>query len=390
MNIPTVNRTALASGGAIITVVTLGHFINDGFASLLTPLLPQIREQYSIDIGQTALLVAIMSLVGSVFQPVWGMVGDRVDLRFLAAIGPVLTSLGMVFIGYAPNFWLLGVLVAIAGIGSAIFHPNAASYVAANSSLEKRGLFASLFSAGGTAGLALGPVAAQLIGIRGLVWLLPIGLVMGATSDLVTPATRRAAGPTKGLAEYRETFNGPIRALWGMSVLRSLSTVSYASLIGFQLKAQGLEVHIGWTLATFNLASSIGGIIGGQLSDRLGRTRVLRSSVFGLIPLFVALVYSSPTNWWFYPLCFLVGGIANATIPVAVVAAQEFAPNNVSTASAMMMGFSWGTAGVLFLAVGKLADFTGPIPAMLFSIAMLIPSVWLVLKLPEPPRTKIG
>ena len=124
MNIPTANRTVLASGGAIISVVTLGHFINDSFASLLTPLLPQIREQYGIDIGQTALLVAIMSLVGSVFQPVWGMVGDRVDRRFLAAIGPVLTSLGMVFIGYAPNFWLLGVLVAIAGIGSAIFHPN--------------------------------------------------------------------------------------------------------------------------------------------------------------------------------------------------------------------------------------------------------------------------
>ena len=29
MNIPTVNRTALASGGAIISVVTLAHFIND-------------------------------------------------------------------------------------------------------------------------------------------------------------------------------------------------------------------------------------------------------------------------------------------------------------------------------------------------------------------------
>jgi hypothetical protein len=54
-----------------------------------------------------------------------------------------------------------------------------------------------------------------------------------------------------------------------------------------------------------------------------------------------------------------------------------------------MMGFSWGTAGVLFLGVGKLADYTGPISAMLFSIAMLIPSVWLVLKLPEPPRAKI-
>jgi FSR family fosmidomycin resistance protein-like MFS transporter len=116
---------------------------------------------------------------------------------------------------------------------------------------------------------------------------------------------------------------------------------------------------------------------------------VLRSSVLITIPLFAALILSQPTQIWYYPLCFLVGALVNANIPVAVVAAQEYAPQHVATASAMMMGFSWGTAGVLFLLVGKLADLTSPVTAMLATVLVLFPAFFLTLRLPEPPRSPI-
>jgi FSR family fosmidomycin resistance protein-like MFS transporter len=171
-------------------------------------------------------------------------------------------------------------------------------------------------------------------------------------------------------------------------VLRSLATVSYSSLIGFLLAARGQSAHIGPTLAVLSFAAALGGIAGGRISDRLGRTRVLRSSVLTTIPLFVALVFSNPAQPWFYPLAFLVGALANATVPVAVVAAQEYAPGHVATASAMMMGFSWGTAGVLFPLVGRLADATSPATAMLVAISALLPSLWLAYRLPEPDRAR--
>ncbi|MBC7788824.1 MAG: hypothetical protein H7Z74_02660 [Anaerolineae bacterium] len=78
----------------------------------------------------------------------------------------------------------------------------------------------------------------------------------------------------------------------------------------------------------------------------------------------------------------------NANLPVAVVAAQEYAPRHVATASALMMGFTWGTAGVLFLAAGKLADVTSPTTAMTASILALLPAFWMTLKLPEPAGMK--
>ena len=372
--------------------MTASHFINDNFTSLLTPLQPALTEKFAVTLGDTGTLVAILSLVGSVSQPLFGALGDRIDRKWLAAAGPILAALGMTLLGFAPSFFWVAMLIVLGGIGSAVFHPSGAAYVAQNSALEKRGLYASIFSAGGTAGLALGPITATALGLQGIIWLMPLGLLMGAISFVVTPSSRISSKPV-ALRDYLELFNGPIRLLWGMGVLRSLSTVTYASLLPFVLKGKESDWVVAGALFCLSIASAIGGILGGQISDKVGRTTVLRSSVLGLIPLFTLLVFVSPSSIGlipFYGLCLAVGGLANATIPVAVVAAQEFAPGKTATTSALMMGFSWGTAGVLYKLVAELAEATTPQVAMLLTIGLLIPAWYITLKLPEPPRANLS
>jgi MFS transporter, FSR family, fosmidomycin resistance protein len=385
------HKLSAASGATIVAVMTASHFINDNFTSLLTPLQPALAEKFDVTLGDTGTLVAVLSFVGSVSQPFFGALGDRVDRKWLAAAGPVLAALGMTLMGYAPSFFAVALLIVLGGIGSAVFHPSGAAYVAQNSQLEKRGLYASIFSAGGTAGLALGPLTATALGLNGIVYLMPLGLAMGLVSFLITPSSRSAAKPIV-LTDFVELFKGPIRSLWAMGVLRSLSTVTYASLLPFVLKGKESDWVIAISLFMLSIASAIGGIVGGQMSDKLGRTTVLRSSVLALIPLFALLVFVSPSSIGLVPfllLCFVVGGLANATIPVAVVAAQEFAPGKTATTSALMMGFSWGTAGVLYKLVAELAEATSPQTAMLLTIALLVPAWYITLRLPEPPRAKL-
>ena len=382
---------APASATTVVAVITASHFVNDNFTSLLTPLGPAIASKFGVTLAETGALVALLSLVGSVSQPIFGMLGDRVDRRWLAAAGPVLAAIGMTLMGYAPTFFALGMLIVLGGIGSAIFHPSGAAFVAANSNLEKRGLYASIFSAGGTAGLALGPLTATALGLNGIIWLMPLGLLMGIVSFALTPSSNPSARKALGLRDYLDTFSGPIRTLWGISVLRSLSTVTYGTLIPFQFLGKETPYTIAITLAVFSLASALGGIVGGQISDRVGRTKVLRSSIGILIPLFALLIVVTPTGIGLIPfwlLAFVVGATANASIPVAVVAAQEYAPGKTATTSAIMMGFSWGTAGVLYILFAQLANLTTPVIAMLATVALLLPAWWLTLKLPEPERTR--
>lgn len=374
----------LRGGTAILVAITAAHFVSDAYTSLLTPLLPVLRASFGVSIAQTALLVAVSAFVGSMLQPAFGVLADHSDRRLLTAIGPALCGVSMALLGVAPTYLFAAALVTLGGVGSGLFHPAAIAYVHQGAQPRQRGLFASLFSAGGTAGQAFGPLAVTALGVGRLHWALPVGFLSGLVSWLFTPRTPRVTRGRPKWSEYAAVFRGPMRLLWGASVLRSLCSISYMSLLGFTLTSHGFARHIGPSLATYSLAAAGGGIIGGLASDRLGRTTVLRSSMLLSIPIFIALVYSTPASWWYYPLTALVGAIVNANTPVAIVTAQEYEPGHVATASALMMGFAWGTSGVLFTVVGALADLTSPSTAMVAAILLLLPALWLTVQLPEP------
>lgn len=372
---------------AVALTVTLGHFINDAYSAVLTPLAPAIRGQFGVSIAAVTLLASVFSLTSSVLQPLLGVIGERFDRRLMAALGPALTGLGLCFMGYAPGFGALMLLVALAGFGSGFFHPAGAAYTARSSPVHQRGLWASLFSAGGTAGMALGPVFAG-VGLHALPIFAPIGLLVGLVSYIVTPSDRPQAGAKRpALSEYLGLFRGAMVRLWGMAVLRSLASMGYNAMLPFIMLSRGFGVReTGITLAVFSVASAVGGIIGGRISDRVGRVPVLRSAILATIPLFAWLIFSSPANWYFYPLTFLVAALVNASIPVGVVTAQEYAPGHVAIASSIMMGFSWGFAGLLIFLVGLLADATTPVTAALVSLTLLVPSAFLAASLPEPEK----
>ncbi|MEF2279872.1 MFS transporter [Deinococcus sp. YIM 134068] len=381
----TAAHTATRHATAVAVAVTAGHFINDAYGAMLTPLTPALQSKYGVSIAAVTLLSSVYSLTSSVLQPLLGIVGERLDRRYAAALGPLMTGLGLTMMGFVPWFGALVLLVAVAGFGSGFFHPAGAAYVALNSPAEKRGLWASLFSAGGTGGMALGPVFAG-VGLTHLPWFALIGAVVAAITFAVTPSGR-SSGRRVSLAEYARIFRGPLVSLWAMAVLRSLASMGYNAMLPFILLARGFGAReVGITLAVYAVASAVGGIVGGRASDRYGRVPVLRAAILTTIPFFALLILSSPASWWFYPLTFLVGAAVNASVPVGVVAAQEYAPGHVAVASSIMMGFSWGFAGLLIFLVGALADVTSPTTAALVSLTLLLPSAVIAYRLPEPGR----
>ncbi len=374
---------------AIAVAVTAGHFINDAYSAMLTPLTPALQAKYGVSIAAVTFLGSVYSLTSSVLQPVLGIIGERLDRRYAAALGPLMTGVGLTLMGFVPWFGALILLVAVAGLGSGFFHPAGAAYVAQHSPPDKRGLWASLFSAGGTAGMALGPVVAG-VGLTHLPWFALIGVVIAAITFAVTPSGVQKAKRIP-LRDYSGIFRGPLVWLWAMAVLRSLASMGYNAMLPFMLLARGYGAReVAVPLAVYSVASAIGGIVGGRLSDRLGRVTILRGAILTTIPFFALLILSSPANWWFYPLTFIVGAAVNASIPVGVVTAQEYAPGHVAVASSIMMGFSWGFAGLLVFLVGALADATSPTTAALAALSLLIPSAIIAARLPEPQKVQFS
>jgi FSR family fosmidomycin resistance protein-like MFS transporter len=129
----------------------------------------------------------------------------------------------------------------------------------------------------------------------------------------------------------------------------------------------------GGTIFFFLLSISLGTLTGGYLSDRISRRKLIIFSLLLSAPFFFAMVHS--TGIMLFVCLLFSGAMLGLSNPVPLTIAQELIPEGASTASSIMMGFSWGLAGMLALPFGMLSDLFGGnvVPAM--SIAAILPVI---------------
>jgi MFS transporter, FSR family, fosmidomycin resistance protein len=84
-----------------------------------------------------------------------------------------------------------------------------------------------------------------------------------------------------------------------------------------------------------------------------------------------------PATLAYYGAVAAAGLLTNASVPLLVVSAQDLAPHAVGTASGMLMGLTWGTAGVAYIGFGALQELLGIAPALVASFLFLVPAALL-------------
>ena len=357
------------------------HTTNDLFSNFLTPLLPKLMDRFGVGLGTAGLLVSAYSLTGSLLQPFAGLVADRVDRRLLAALGPVLVALGMGSMGLWPRFEALLFVLALAGVGSALFHASGASLVGEYAPKERRGFWLSFFGSAGNLGLSLGPIVALYVagrwGLEALFWLTPL-VLLPALVLLRLPPVRRAGRPA-GFRDFLRVFRGDVARLWGMATLRSLVFLSFSTTLPYWYATKGLpDGYTALSLSIYSLSATLGILVGGTLSDRLGRKAVLVGTLTLGLPLYLGLLFFPAENPLYLLLLAATGALMNAGIPVAVALAQELEPGQTATVSGLLMGFTWGFAGLFYAPIGRLIEAFG---------VLLLPAWALARGVREPART---
>jgi len=120
-------RTAALSGLSLTILLTLSHAANDAFTNVLPVFLPTLQDRLGLGEAVLAVAVAVISLSSNVLQPVFGGFVDRWGRRRSAALGLVVGSTLMGFVSVVGSVWALFFVLAVGGLGSAVFHPAAAS-----------------------------------------------------------------------------------------------------------------------------------------------------------------------------------------------------------------------------------------------------------------------
>jgi len=372
-------RSALV-GVPLAALITSAHMANDAFSNILPAYLPTLQLRFGLSEVALAVLVATISLSANVLQPLMGVFTDRWGRRRAAALGLLLSSVLLSFIAVASTIWALVLMLAIGGIGSAIFHPGAVAMM--RDTGPRKSLAVGVFAAGGALGSAIMPVVVLYLlrsyGPHTIPWLALVGVALAISLFLFSPPslTPKRLDPIKVFD--RELFFGPVGLLSLAGILRASAFVSFSSamplyLVGSRGVAPDAAL-IGTTLMVYGVASAVAGMLSGWLEPHVGRVRVVVGSMLLAAPVLATVLALEPGSWGYFAAIALGAMLTNASLPLLIVSAQDLAPHAVGTASGMQMGFTWGIAGVAYIGFGALQTAIGIAPALLASFALLWPA----------------
>jgi FSR family fosmidomycin resistance protein-like MFS transporter len=350
-----------------LLLIFLGHVWVDTSQGILPVVLLKLKELFTLSYFQVGLMVTMLSITSSVIQPVFGHISDRVRTGWFVPLGILWTALNMGLLGWAPSYLWALLLVGLAGLGTAAFHPRAMMGVFLISG-SRRGLGVAIFSAGGNLGFAMGPVVGGFLvlglGLHATVGLVPPGVLLALVLFLHRGASleREVLGRvgSKGVSQ-REAYAIPWASLAAVCLiitLRSWVYMSFVTYLPMFLQLRGIDPRVGSLMLTvFLMGGAVAGLYGGHLSDQVGRRSVIAGSML-LYPVFMSLMMVS-SGLWLWLLAAIAGAALLASYSVTLVLTQELLPRHLGLASGLGLGLSFGTGGLGAALSGYLADMVG-------------------------------
>lgn len=349
--------------------VSLGHMAVDILNSSLPVLLVAFALRMGLSNLELGTVATLYTLAASLTQPLFGLVADRWDDRWLGAGGVLWLASGFVLASFTDGTLAFALLI-IASFGSGAFHPHGTMH-ARRAAGEHAASGTSLFFFFGQTGLAMGPILAGFLLAH-----LPLQLTILLMSSLALPAILVLArfGPREAreagrLPPEQASGQGQSRISWtpiaiGAFVLvlffRGWPPAATNTFLPKWLADAGFTPEqFGSMLGLFMFSSALGNVFGGWLADRWSRKGVV------VLPLLLA-----PVPFYFLYLSPGVGPLAlGATVvagftmgmphSVMVLMGQNLFPGRMGFGSGMVLGFMFAVGAAAGWLTGWLGDLIG-------------------------------
>ena len=365
------------------------HCINDFGQGSLAALIPFFIANFGLNYYQSASIIFCNTIVASVAQPILGYVADRWRVPWFIPVGFTVTLVSISAIALAKSYEMILALSLIAGLGAALFHPEAALLVNRTQSNEL-GNAMGRFAVGGSAGFALGPLLAGGVYVFGaqFLWLFTaialIGVLLyvyaftGSTdADAVSESKSSVKSATTGTNDWA-SFGKLFFVIASRSILFSVLSIFipilYITVINGEASASSLA------LTMYFAMGAVLTYMGGALSDKLGFLKTVRLGNLIFLPSVLVFIFV-PNIWGFFgamiPMAF---GVFSQYGPITVLG-QKYLAKNAGFASGITLGLGITLGGLVAPYVGYLADIYDVQTALMTLIPVgavgLLMSFWL-------------
>ena len=307
----------------------LAHFCHHLIVALLNPLLPYIRNEFSLTYTQSGWLVFAFGLSYGLTQIPGGWLADRIGPRTILTIGVAGIAVAGLLIGISPNYVMTALFLILLGAAGGGYHPAAAPLVSASVEPGSRGRALGLHQIGGTGSFFLAPlIAAGIAGILGwrgtfiaisvpsivfsivffiLLGRLKYGIETGESSSVDKAKLATASGHSRRLKV--------IMALGIASMALGYSIISFIPLFAVDHFDGVSNEAAAAMLSLVYFSGLLAGPLGGYLSDRLGREPIVIT--MGLItgPA-IYMLNMAPLGIGFSAVLIIIGVVVHVCMPV--------------------------------------------------------------------------
>jgi len=361
-----------------LVAVSVGHFLNDFYMNLIPPILFLFAQSLGLNLSQQAFIAFIITSSGAFVQPIIGYFVDKKGEPWLLIFSLLWIAFWMSISGIVSNYYLLIVFTGMGALASALFHPLG-SAVAVKLANKSRGTSLSIFMTIGGFAASVSPIVAipavKAYGLNVLIYFMIPGIIV-ALFMFIAKLHEVEIKQTK-TEKSVESGKFDMNAIKNVSFLVFISSSkvlirSFLVTFGIQIMMlKQVDITIsGLILSVFLLTSSIGTIVGGYLNDRFGSKRVLL--LFNLM-LFICMIIIVFFDGMVTAVGFILMGLALSGSSTAnIVMTYELMPDNLNTATGLIMGLSGGLGGLIMLLFGKIADIQGLINSTSYLIIPIV------------------
>jgi len=368
---------------------TVSFAVSFAVWGLISAFAPRFRDLFSLSGTQTALLVALPVLLGSIGRFPMGLLADRFGGRVVFAVLLVLTAIPAWLVPTAESYRDLLTVAFFLGLAGSAF-PVGVGYVSRWTPPGRQGSALGVYGLGNigqSAAVFLGPLLAAAIGwqsvFRGMAVL---SVLWGIAFGLLARNAPSAARPA-GLGAALQVLRRPLA--WVLSLFYFLTFggfVAFAVYLPTLLRDEfGLRpADAGFRAAGFVLLATLLRPVGGWLADRIGGARVLSGVFLGVIPFALLLAWPAMLPFTAGALgCAALLGLGNGAVFKLV---PQYFPAETGTVTGLV-GAMGGLGGFFPpLLLGFFRDRLGAIWPGFVLLAAMAGALWWVNRRVFVPR----
>ncbi|MBW1775812.1 MAG: MFS transporter [Deltaproteobacteria bacterium] len=286
----------------LLPLFMFAHFGHHLVTALAVPLLPMIRSDFGLDYAQSGLLISAFSLAYGISQLPAGWLADRIGPRALITIGISGVALAGFFVGLTYHYAMMAFLFAMMGVLGGGYHPAAPPLISASVPPENRGRAMGYHMLAGSTPFFLAPLMAVAIagvwGWRGAFITMAVPTILFGFLFYVLLGRVSENGTPKNITEKPKSDSPssgrsisslvPFLVLSSFTHAVTISTIPFIPLFIIDQFGAGKETAAAF-LSIFYSAGLWASLLGGTLSDRIGRVPVVLGVCFVTGPLIYLL-----------------------------------------------------------------------------------------------------